>query len=86
MCPLYQGHSIYRVLDTFVRATEVRNASIPLAAIHGGEIMCNHIDIYICLNCGHLEHYHIDKQTGEITDTCRKPDCDCQSYSPEIAN
>lgn len=43
-------------------------------------------DIVICLNCGHLAHYHQDKQTKETTDTCRRPDCDCQSFSPEICN
>lgn len=43
-------------------------------------------DIIICLNCYHLAHFHHDKQTGEMTDTCRKPGCYCQSFSPEICN
>ena len=43
-------------------------------------------DIVICLNCLHLEHFHRDKETGERTDTCRKPGCDCQEFSPEVAN
>lgn len=43
-------------------------------------------DIIVCLSCSHLAHYHHDKTTGEVTDTCSKSGCNCQSYEPEICN
>lgn len=43
-------------------------------------------DIIICLNCGHLAHFHSNLETGETTDECREQNCYCQSFSPEICN
>lgn len=67
-----------------MRCNEIKDTSYG-PEFTGGEID-DEKDIVICLNCGHLEHFHRDRLTNEIGDTCRKPTCFCQSFSPEICN